>query len=491
MITFNGVNLNSAVPGLRIGTIRRDILPPRVVNMIDVPARMGAYFLNVKNGVRTYTATISITGISLEDIRFKVRDLAEILNTDGLASLVFADESYKTYMAIAVENTELDEKEVLAKGSITFLIPDSVGKGATVSSNLGASGQVHSIVNNANSPAFPIFKVDFNADAQFFSMISPDGFVLIGNPAGVTEITKKPLEMVLNDKAEDLTPWSSAGAQLDYEYAVNSGTMAVVSDTLGGGLKFKPSDYGDDAANAGKWHGPAIRRSLPSQIQDFRIELSIELRSSDLETGRIEFVFFNASNVALGKMVLWDRYPKSELNTGHIYAGNIQDQHTLIASMGPKKYDWNQFFGKLNIRREGNQWEASIVQTDYSGRYKYGTHLYKRGFLNLFNDPIASIQVHISKYGSTPAADMSVRDIRIQRINQVLIEEVPTLFEAGDQLIIDHEKGACFLNGRFFNQHLDPASKFFKLIPGTTQVTSRTTDEANTTIQAEFMERWI
>ncbi len=492
MITFNNVYLTDAIPGLLITNIKRDILPPRAVNLIDIPARMGSYFLNVKNNVRTYTVDIALKGSTLEDVRLKMRDLAEILNTKGLAPLVFDDENYKTYQAIAVENTELDEVARLARGTITFLIPDPVGKGSTVSMNLGAAGDIHTITNYANSDVYPIFTVDFNSDAQFFSMISPDGFVLIGNPAGVEEVTKKPEEISLHDQCDDLTPWSSTGVQLDYPSAVNAGTMAVVPDNISGGYKFQPSSYGDDATYPDKWHGPAIKRSLPETLQDFELEAFVELYSGKNETGRIEIIFFDASGVALGKMVLWDRYPSVELNTGHIYAGSISDQHTIIDSWGPRKYAWNQFLGVLKVKRVGNIWSAAITKAETWGRYKYDTHLYKQIIINNeYTNPVASIQIHVSKYGSKPAANMSVRGIRVFKINTVLTDEVPTLFSAGDQLVIDHEKGACFLNGEYFNQHLDPASKFFKIAPGSTQVTSRTTDGADVNIKVDYVERWI
>jgi predicted phage tail component-like protein len=490
-VIFNNIDLTEQIPGLLINKIYRDILPPRAVNLIDVPARMGAYFLNVKNGVRTYKADITLIGSSFEDVRLKMRDLASILNTDKLVPLVFDDESYKTYMAIAIDNTDLAEKSMVAEGTITFLIPDPVGKGATVPSNLGAAGAVHSLTNNANSPAFPIFKVDFTADAQHFALIGPDGFVLLGNPAGVDDTVKDPEEISLFDPCDDLTPWATTGIQLDYADAAVAGTMAVVPDAADGGFKFEPSAYGDDATYAGKWHGPGIKRSLPVTLQDFNIEIALECISTVAGTGRVEIILFDASNVSLGKLVVWDRFEISELTTGHIYAGSNGSNERLVWSVGPKQFDWNNFFGKVFLQRVGNVWSAFCTQTDSFGRYKYDKYIYGEKIIDgAYTNPVASIQIHVSKYDNSPAADMSIRDIKVRKINTVLVEEVPTIFKAGDQLVIDHEKGACFLNGKYFNKYLDPGSRFFKIKPGSIQVTS-STDAANTTINADITERWL
>jgi predicted phage tail component-like protein len=493
MITFNGYDLETTISDLYINNIKRDILPPRSVNLIDIPSRVGAYFLNVKNNVRTYTVDITIAGRTLEDVRSKRETLAKILNTDGLKPLVFSDESYKTYQAIAVENTELDEVKRIAKGTITFLIPDPIAKGQTITSTSVAAGGTIDITNNSNSKVYPKFTVTFNSDAQFFSVIKDDSFVLVGNPASVEEVTVPAEELILWDRCDDLTPWSSTGIQFDYPNAVNAGEMAVVADPIDDNYKFKATSWGDDATYATNWHGPALRRSIPETIQDFRIEMTVECFSSSPNTGRIELIFLDASNVQLGKMVLWDKYTAWENNSGIIYAGTINNRVDLLRSLGhPNQGSWNDFHGRLKIKRVGNEWSAVVTKILDSGEYVYETHLFKKKFIeNQFTNPIASIQIHLSKYGETDSAAISIRGIRVFKINTVQTTEIPTLFKAGDVLEIDHEKSVVFLNGEFFMQHVDPASKFFALDPGTTSIATYTTDAENTTVSYEFAERWI
>jgi predicted phage tail component-like protein len=482
-VMFNGYDLTEYMD---IGKINRDILPPREVKTFNIPNKAGAYFLSVNHDVRVYEVPYRISGTSYEDLQDKINVIAEILDTDEPKELIFAREPEMTFFAICVNETPTTNNVSFAKGTLQFLMVDPYKYGASYNLDLGTAEGLKQLTNNANESFAPVWTIDFSSDATFFSIISADGFVMVGNPKAVDQISVPLKEIILYDNMTDLSRWTSSGVVADYGKV--SGSFAVDA-----GHQFKPSSFGDSNLYPYDFHGPALRQSLSTPLQDFTIELSISLFSTTTATGRIEMLLIDDTGQTLGKMVLWDRFDQNELTTGHIYAGTQTDQREIIRSMGiPNIRSWNNFYGKLILKRVGQRWNAQIVQTEADGTFKYSTWLHKQLILpdGVHDNPLATIQIHASKYGTGDYASMAIRDIQIHRINTVTEIEVPTLFHAGDRLVIDHEKGAVFLNGEYIQNHLDSGSKFFKVLPGINDFELKTSDPANVSVSVAYRERW-
>jgi len=96
----------------------------------------------------------------------------------------------------------------------------------------------------------------------------------------------------------------------------------------------------------------------------------------------------------------------------------------------------------------------------------------------------------VSKYGSTTADVSRVHRIRIWKINQILSYDIPALFKAGDELVINHDTGKAHLNGELFLNFVDAGSEFFALPSGFTEV-SVNSDDYNAAVNMEFQERWL
>src|SRR5690606_21679793 len=122
MIIFNGQDLKKYFD--KILDIRRDILPPRSIQFLEVPGRAGSYFANVREESRIIEVDVFMKDQSFEALRSRIRQAAEILDTDQPAPLIVEDEPDKVWMGILMENTPLEEVIFTGRTTLQFFIPD-------------------------------------------------------------------------------------------------------------------------------------------------------------------------------------------------------------------------------------------------------------------------------------------------------------------------------------------------------------------------------
>lgn len=122
MITFNGYDLKAYFD--KILDVRRDILPPRSIRFLEVPGRAGSYFANVREESRIIEVDVFMIDQSFEALRSRIRQAAEILDTDQPAPLIVEDEPDKVWMGILMEDTALEEVIYTGRTTLRFFIPD-------------------------------------------------------------------------------------------------------------------------------------------------------------------------------------------------------------------------------------------------------------------------------------------------------------------------------------------------------------------------------
>lgn len=470
---------------LWINKVNRPMFTQATPRTVDVQGRPGSYFFGNKTDSKTISMDITIMAENDNDLWLKIEWLNGWLDQGKELPLTFNDEPERYYMAVFTPSGgDMEQLASMGSGTLTFLCPDPYKYGLHYNYALGDATALMTLTNRGSAPMHPLYTVDFTKQQNYFALVGPDGFLQYGSPAAIEQVPVLPLERVLFDQANDLAPWTASGINLDFGQA--SGSMLVE-----GGHRFKVADWGDTAENAQQWHGPVLKRSLPQAVQDFRATFFIELASSDKGMGRVELWLLNAAGAIMGRLLMYDKYPAGELNTGTITAGPNTAQDIVINSEGPVKGIWNDFMGRLTLRREGNDWRATINQTDAYMRDINNTVVYDRLIHTSHSDPIAQIQIGIRKYGATPAPSAAIREVIIEKINQVQpVTEAPALFQPGDRLEIDTASGNAWLNGVYFNQYMDPGSRFFGIVPGITDLRAITTDPSGVTISVDYDERY-
>jgi hypothetical protein len=85
---------------------------------------------------------------------------------------------------------------------------------------------------------------------------------------------------------------------------------------------------------------------------------------------------------------------------------------------------------------------------------------------------------------------MRVNDVKVLKWNTDTTIDVPAIFSAGDQLVVDFNDNSVRVNGNLDLSDVDVASRFFSIPDGMTQVKFNS-DDPNATVTAEFTERYL
>lgn len=121
MINFNGHDLSEKI---RVTDVVRPVLPPSLVTSSSILGRPGDYFYHKQPGAYTIPVKFMLIEKEQKVLRQKVRELAELLDTDEPAPIVFNDEPDKFINAIIDGNTDLDEVAAVGSGTLEFYCPD-------------------------------------------------------------------------------------------------------------------------------------------------------------------------------------------------------------------------------------------------------------------------------------------------------------------------------------------------------------------------------
>ena len=471
---------------LLINRVKIPFMPINESQVIEIPGRRGVHLVGRKKKEYEIEVDVTIMGNTDIDLTTKIEWMAAWLDQPEEAPLTFNHIPERYFQAtFSGGSGELEAVAAMGSGTLVFLVPDPYKYGLHVNKSLGSAAGTKTIENRGTAPVQPLFTVNFQRDSNFFGLVSPDGFIQLGQPAAPDETPIPPEERILADPMNDLAPWTASGVTLDYGKA--SGKFYVESTS-----RFMVSDWGDADENKTDWHGPVLKRSLPKAIQDFRVMAEIELYTTKEKTGRVEIWLLDTTGAIQGRMILWDRYTNAMQVSGSIAAGNYSSSQPIVHSDGPTKGIWNNFKGRLVIRREGNEWRASISKINQYGREDPTTTAYSYKQINDYLKPIAQIQIAIRKYGATPAPSATIRELHVDQLNKVQEEkkQVPALFKAGDLLEIDNRTGNTWKNGEYFNKYLDPGSTFFKIAPGTTEILASSQNPDYVNITADFDYRY-
>lgn len=533
-------------------------MPPREVTMLDIPSRHGAYFTGARYGVRKIDIDVTVLADTPTAYMDTLRFLALCMDIEEPTELLISDEPDKQYFAILSGDTDMTNKLMtIGDGTLTFLCADPFAYSIT-DKTITPVNKMFTFANNGTTDTFPVFTVNFQNDATYVSITSPDGIILIGNPNEPDQIVLPKQQVILNDPMRSITGWTNPGAILDAGRS-NTGSVAVFDgDTIGA------SSFGTGTSGAKIWHGPAIRKDLSSTVQNFVAKFRVDFSSVDGDSsldgdqmGRLEIYLFSASGVKIGKLVLRDSYTLYEYTIPEVFIGNtlilekeatlpkgkkvqqklyttytvkkgdtwssIAKKHKMTASslaslngkttssslsVGQKLKvydktitktvypehvgDYNDMYGELTLQRIGTTWYAEVCRITPSGsKYK----IIKKTFYdknNTFSQlPLSYVVLHFAQYDVNAVVQkMRVTDVKIFKNNTDQVIDVPSLFTAGDELVVDLNESTVTLNGELFMNNVDVGSTFFPIPRGTTQVKVNTND-GSATFQADYTERFL
>lgn len=557
---FSVGGVHSRNYNIKVYDIQRNILGEITENLLNVPARKGAYFNGLQITHRVIQVVVNIVANSHEERLSYLDQIAYwLLDVNADQEIIFDDEPDKAYYGHIASSTAVSRGLYNGKATFEFHCSDPYKYSTSDTTISPDSTGLFTFQNNGSAETFPVFTTTFSKNSSFVSYVSPDGVVLIGTPPDLTKPSTPTSTTILNDNMKDIVNWTDAGQSALDPNRIDSGSAIQETDGIGAG------SFGTGTVGANQWHGAAIRRNLPSTVQDFTVSVNLKLGSQNTtsswdgsQLGSIDIYLYDTNSVKIGKLAMYDstssyeyNIPRIEFNNGdglldvrstiptpqkttqksYVYhtvvkgdtlsgiaqankiklsdlctMNGISQNATITVGQKLKVLDttvtktvypttignYNDFYGQLSLQRVGTSWFAHVARLDRGLKacYQY------KSFYDVTNKysqaPLAYIVIHFGQLDTyTPCQIMEVTNVAVFQNNTIdPSTHNQTIFQAGDELEVDHTDSSVRLNGNLLMNQLDIGSEFFSIDSGTTEV-KVLTDDTGATHSAIFTEKFI
>lgn len=416
---------------------------------------------------------VSVVSASLEALREDVDELTYLLDKDVPRPLVFSDESDKTYYAILTGEAIEESVKSYEQFTITFLCPDPMKYGPEKTADIPA-GEVVTIGGRA--PTKPITTVMLNKPTSFVAISNGDDINLIGDyPTDEMPEYQRNVKQ-FHDTMGTTTGWANTTTTED---------GPIVGVITAKDSAFVPTDFGKGSA----WHGPGLKKTLATAVQDFRVE--VDLRNdltTPQNTGSVHLALLDAAGQIVGKIVVIKSQVGNHRVRVHVKAGTRTNGKVVFDGYGPPGAEYHFFTGKIVVERIGNHWFMNGVRYSVGRGWHAGISGQTVDTKLEAAAPIAQVQVNFWQYGTRPTTRMDVNDIKFFRIDENP-EAVPFIADAGDQITFDHVSGNVYKNGININHESAFVSRNFTLPPGDNVIIAEP-EEAIDHINVRWRDTW-
>jgi predicted phage tail component-like protein len=483
--SFAGVNTPAY---LIVERVTFSVLPQSRMKSLSIPMKSGEYFISKEYGIRVFTADVSIKAPTAGGVMYNADDFAEWLHTEAPAELIFRDKPDITYYAIVDNSIDLVKFGQIGKGQINFVCFDPHGYGQERTFSFAPlNTDPISITNGGNATAHPYMEMTFSKNVTDFAILSDNDMLYFGEPFDASINTSgNQNPRVLYDALTTVTGWTPG-------ITVDDGTVQGTLYSTGNTFKQTGNNYGTGV----KWHGGSLMKSLPNEIQDFTVEVLINMgKAVNNMLGRIECYLLDVNLNKIGKLAYQDASSTIYNPTFKAVAGPQATGKVIVNSpsgylrIGKKApVNVRDIYGWLKLTRKGKKYTASCY-VDVSGKRYLINEVSWTDTKNLYNKKLAAIQLHISAHGNSPAVgSMSINSLNVYEHKTKVTNEIDYVFRTGDKLSIDNATGEIRKNGEEIYSELYPSSSFIKLEKGVNGISVSDPAVINGTIK--FKERWL
>lgn len=414
-------------------------------NLVKVPHRPGAFFMNTETQERRIEVPIAIKAKKdMADLQKIKEDLAEWLFTEQPTELIFDDELDRTYLALIDGSVDLEELVNRGKGIITFVcpMPYKLGPTKTVEFEMDGRGLIANVQNKGTVHSEPIIEIEVANPSTFLDVWNKDEYLRIGYPLQADQLPVERKQRVMWDQMSTTVGWTSVS---QFENTKGGGTLKS------NGHQFYVEDYGD--TNYKGNHGAIVKKSIPGgPLQDFIMDAYVRFNcSSYVQMGQVEVALLDENSKPVVRLSLSDVFWEAEETFGVAkiaYPGH-QAEQVMLYTRGMHPWTWNNFYGKLCVHRIGNEWEFYIAKfADGTEIDDAGTKVSWVDKEGILMNEVAQVQLSICQWWSNnPAVLMTVDDIKIWKVNQNTSNNPPYIVEKGDKVQIDTAKSLISING--------------------------------------------
>ena len=477
MFKFNEQNIPSYV---FVNDIRQSILPSISQNTIKINGRAGLIDFGNELAERTIEIDIMIFGGTLPQLQSRIRELSKWLYQDEAKKLVLLTESDKYYYAKLSQDTDLSIEGIQRNGMVTLIFicydPFLYGEEKITDFSPTSIDPVQ-FTNNGSASTFPNIKLTLSSDVTNLNIISGDNALIFGQPdnAGSTQaVDTRPL--IMHEDFSTLNGWVTSTAVLD-------GT--ITGEFISNGSSIRPQTWGTGSG----WHGPAVTKSIGTQLEDFYIKMRLGNQATEIgQLGRVELYFLDVNGNRIGKIALRNGNPNAITPLAQFYLNDNLVTQTYGGTPGA----WRGFDdGFLSITRIGNKWRFYVAMYDYTTRREHTRFIFDYVDENLTSTAnLAQVEVHIGAYGTAYGpTNIFITDLKVHNVVSASDSQTAYIFHEGDELEIDNFNGAIYLNGQPYYTSLEPTSDFITFNPGVNELA--VSPAVITTGSVSYKERWL
>src|SRR5690625_87898 len=483
-ITFNHVDLqerftdadNTLYDYFMVNDVAGRGVNGKEIEMITVSNNDGAYVEGGRKPPRYLDVTITVKSPSFSDLRRKVDELNDILNTREDVPIVFDDETDMTYYGRLDSVNNLTEEHKIYQAVLTFLCSDPYKYGPEVSKDLG---DVDTVNNEGTVSANPVFELTAK-EKTTFAMVSNGTdedaeYNLIGTPADVDEKLVDEKTLIFDETGDTIDEWST-----DPDFSQGS----FDSDING--------IFVDSYGTGDGWHGPGLIREI-NPTQDFEIEFLTSVRTERPEMAfRTSLNFFDENMSELGLLRVWNKSTSTinkviEARIGPYTGANFENY--LISS---RNYNWmgqRVYNGIIRVTRKGNIYTFYAAHISQRGNHIESITETYVDTANEFSGRLKFIRIDAAIYGDNPRPNgLSIKRVRVNGLNDILIDQTPYILYPGDVVTFDHKNEDILVNGEPRNDLKNFGGSFFTLKKGlnTIVVTPEDTFETRVSFRERF-----
>lgn len=453
---FNGISK----PYLTVLKVNKGYSSPVTWETSNIPGRAGVRPKKKNREAEIVSVEVMIEGATEEIYDRNVEDLVAWLDTDKPAKLEFENEKDRYRMALYQGSLDPAEFPTFGKVTIEFLIPDSYKYGKTLTSTFvnGAAA----VVNSGTAEALPVFELDVTGDITHLGVYKAEEYMQIGEPAGILTPVYQRETLILDDPLTSMTGWTVA-TKVDNGYITGSITPTASGWTI--------NSYGTNQTPK-EWQGPVMRKALPAALQNFKVDLDIQLLNTGGRMGMIEVYLMDAMNNVVAKIGFEDIWESITRNQAKFQLGNVGVTRKVdLRRTADAPWAWNDFKGIIRLWRDGNRFRPYFGIKQSNGKHVWVSQNYLYTDKdNLFNAPITQIQIAMRRWPGVTEAILKASNLKVYRLNDPIDSAIPYIAKAGDKIILDHEANLITINGEDRKDLKDFGAKFFKLAAGTDAV---------------------
>lgn len=158
---FNSFNFSTL---LNVTDIRRPMMAPQRISSVSIEGRPGAIFIQKVSGDFVIEVDFYITATTQTEMRNKVLEIVENLDTDVPKPLIFDDELDKFYNAVISDETDFETIYQVGQGTLKFWVGDPYKYALTDDVFTYTTTGAKTFTRAGNTNSFPTIEITGTSD---------------------------------------------------------------------------------------------------------------------------------------------------------------------------------------------------------------------------------------------------------------------------------------------------------------------------------------